>query len=86
MDIIREDPTSMYMNNDMMAFFGDGGVDVNHLFSADTFLQQQQRPSAVVSTPSGPSGGAGQGTQGQSQQPGGGQNGFMKLAGMVPSP
>jgi len=41
MDMIRED-AQMYMSpNDMMAFFGDSSVDVNHLFSADAFLQNQ---------------------------------------------
>lgn len=81
MDIIRED-TSMYMNSDMMAFFADGGVDVNHLFSSDTFLQQQRAspPSGGGSAAAGP-----QGQQGQSQQPGA-QDGFMKMAGLVPSP
>ncbi|TFK19760.1 nuclear protein [Coprinopsis marcescibilis] len=41
MDMIRED-TQMYMSpGEMMAFFNDGNVDVNHLFSADAFLQAQ---------------------------------------------
>jgi hypothetical protein len=43
MDMIRED-TPMYMSSsEMMAFFNDGSVDVNHLFSPDAFLQAQSQ-------------------------------------------
>ncbi|KAJ3530177.1 hypothetical protein NMY22_g8685 [Coprinellus aureogranulatus] len=80
MDIIREDSTMFMSSNDMMAFFSDGGVDINSLFSPDTFLHQQPG-SAALSPPS--AGGSGAGIQ--SQQPGG-QNGFMKMAGLVTSP
>ena len=46
MDMIRED-TPMYMSSsEMMAFFGDGPVDVNHLFSPDSFLQSQSAGQA----------------------------------------
>ncbi|KAG2004857.1 nuclear protein [Coprinopsis cinerea AmutBmut pab1-1] len=92
MDMIRED-TQMYMSpGDMMAFFNDGGVDVNHLFSADAFLQQSPQshhtPQGAQVSPQTT------GSIGQPQQPpppGGGtqpgqQSGFMKMTGLVTSP
>lgn len=98
MDMIRED-TPMYLSsNEMMAFFNDGGVggvDVNHLFSADTFLQQQhhgvpshQRGSGAVSpTAAGGPGGPSRG-QGQQQQRGrdGQGAGFIGVPHMGTSP
>ncbi|KAF6742567.1 fungal-specific transcription factor domain-containing protein [Ephemerocybe angulata] len=82
-DMIRED-SAMYMSNsEMMAFFGnEGAVDMNHLFSTDAFLQQQQPRASAAS----PTSGAANAGQPQASSQGGTTPGYLKMAGLVTSP